>query len=162
MEEINLFSKYDIKLKRKYWIAVPIIIVLGLFLLDYFRLKNRVVNAESNLNLIVSEIEGEGIKSDSSEYDTVRKVQVLENEKLNSETLLESIILLCSLDNQDLVFQDIQMNREELNLTGFCWSRDDAYSLIDGLKDLGYEFKLTGLDSVDDYYLFKVNGGRYE
>lgn len=162
MEEINLFSKYDIKPKKKYWITVPIIIVLGLFLLDYFRLKNRVVNAESNLNLIVSEIEGEGIKSDSSEYDTVRKVQVLENEKLNSETLLESIILLCSLDNQDLVFQDIQMNREELNLTGFCWSRDDAYSLIDGLKDLGYEFKLTGLDSVDDYYLFKVNGGRYE
>ena len=162
MEEINLFSKYDIKPKRKYWIAVPIIIVLGLFLLDYFRLKNRVVNAESNLNLIVSEIEGEGIKSDSSEYDTVRKIQVLENEKLNSETLLESIILLCSLDNQDLVFQDIQMNREEINLTGFCWSRDDAYSLIDGLKDLGYEFKLTSLDSVDDYYLFKVNGGRYE
>ena len=162
MEEINLFSKYDIKPKKKYWITVPIIIVLGLFLLDYFRLKNRVVNAESNLNLIVSEIEGEGIKSDSSEYDTVRKIQVLENEKLNSETLLESIILLCSLDNQDLVFQDIQMNREEINLTGFCWSRDDAYSLIDGLKDLGYEFKLTGLDSVDDYYLFKVNGGRYE
>lgn len=162
MEEINLFSKYDIKPKKKYWITVPIIIVLGLFLLDYFRLKNRVVNAESNLNLIVSEIEGEGIKSDSSEYDTVRKIQVLENEKLNSETLLESIILLCSLDNQDLVFQDIQMNREEINLTGFCWSRDDAYSLIDGLKDLGYEFKLTSLDSVDDYYLFKVNGGRYE
>lgn len=162
MEEINLFSKYDIKPKRKYWIAVPIIIVLGLFLLDYFRLKNRVVNAESNQNQIVSEIEGEGIKSDSSEYDTVMKIQVLENEKLNSETLLESIILLCSLDNQDLVFQDIQMNREEINLTGFCWSRDDAYSLIDGLKDLGYEFKLTGLDSVDDYYLFKVNGGRYE
>lgn len=162
MGEINLFSKYDIKPKRKYWIAVLIIVSFGMILLDYFILKNRVANAESNLNQIRSEIDSVDIGDDDSEDEIVSKIQALENEKLNSGKLLECAIELCSLENKNIVLQDIQLSSDEIELVGFCWSRDDIYSLMEGLNDLGYELKLSELESVEDYYLFNVNGDRHE